>query len=563
MASPTDPIPYPAPGALRPAAPLWAFGLEGDWLGRHQAATLEASLPRHPKLVGLARALALFQYERAPLDPALTARALAASRSGGQGEPATPRLRAFLARAARRLRRPRNAEAWPALRDGRDPEAALAFLGAGMADPEAAPFWRGKAFAHALARGLPGLARSVAADLAADPDLAPLGPRLAAEAAFAWDGEAAGLAALETVDRDIFPRFHALALAHGLLETGEAEAGIARLGRLWRAENWHPGLTLRLHALLWPPPRADLDDRPGRLFVFLYTWNRAGLLEATLASLAASRLGPARIVVLDNGGTDDTAHICRAAARRFGPGRFTALRLPVNVGAPAARNWLAAEARPGPQDLAAYVDDDVTLPPEWLERLVSALDADPLADVAGVRVVAAAPGAARAVQAADVRLLPPDAGHTVRPLVNYGPGPDFGLLAATRPCPSVSGCCHLLRGRALAGGAPFDIRFSPSQFDDLARDLTGFLAGRRAVYAGTLAVAHHQHAGPAQARTRAAVGQLLGARTKLDGLFEVSRLEDAAARDADTAWEELETKWREVREAMAATLRAASPRSPA
>ena len=35
----------------------------------------------------------------------------------------------------------------------------------------------------------------------------------------------------------------------------------------------------------------------------------------------------------------------------------------------------------------------------------------------------------------------------------------------------MSGCCHLLRGEALCGGAPFDVRFSPSQFDDLARDL--------------------------------------------------------------------------------------------
>ena len=195
----------------------------------------------------------------------------------------------------------------------------------------------------------------------------------------------------------------------------------------------------------------------------------------------------------------------------------------------------------------------MTLPADWLEVLAGTRLADPRADVAGARVIAAAAGAPATAQAADVRLLAPDAANTVRPLVNHGPGPDFGLLATHRPCPSVSGCCHLLRGEALSDGAPFDIRFSPSQFDDLARDLRAWLAGRRAVYAGTLAVAHHQHAGPGQARTRTAVGQLLGARRKLDGLFGAAAMEVAATRDRDTAWAELETKWREVGQALGTT----------
>jgi hypothetical protein len=542
--------PFPEPRLLRQAVPLWAFGLEGDWLGRHLAAALAAHGGQNPRLRGVARALAAWNFERAPLDAAFAAAAHAAGRDAGPAATTPPRLRILLAKAAQKLRPPLKAGGWPALRDGPDREAALAVLETGMNDPVHGFFWRGKAFAFALARGLPALARRVAADCAGDVHLAPLGPRLAAEAAFAWDGPQAGLEALRSVTPDLFPRFLLLARAHGLARIGQAAEGTALTRRLWLAENWHPGLTLRLHALTHPPVTVDWDDLPGRLFVFVYSWNRAGLLRATLDSLAASRLGPARVVVLDNGGTDDTENVCRAASDRFGEDRFSAIRLPVNIGAPAARNWLAAAANLGPDDLAAYVDDDVTLPAGWLERLVAALWGDPLADVAGGRIVSAATNAAGGVQSADVRLLPPDAAHAVRPLVNYGSGPDFGLLAATRPCPSVSGCCHLFRGRALAGGAPFDIRFSPSQFDDLARDLTGFLAGRRAVYAGSLAVAHHQHAGPGQAKTPAAIGQLLGARAKLDGLFAASDMAAAAARDADMAWEELEAKWRELRNAL-------------
>lgn len=536
---------FPPPGRLRRAAPLLAFGLEGPWLARSQAAALDAAAMADPALAGTAAALAAWNFERDPLDPALAARARAASRTLADG----PERRALCAALAARLRRPDTAAAWPALRDGQDTDAARAFLRPAMADPVHGLFWRGRAFAFALARGLPDLARRVAEGLAAAPGpIARLGPRLAAEAAFAWHGPAAGLAALEQVDPLLFPRFRALALAHGLAATGDRAAAVDVLSRLWRAESWHPGLALRLFALVRPSARVSLDALPGRLFVFLYSWNRARLLDATLESLCAGRLGPARIVVLDNGGTDDAMAVCGRFLDRLGPDRFVAVRLPVNVGAPAARNWLAATAGLGPDDLAAYVDDDVTLPPDWLETLAAALLADPLADVAGARIVAASGPVPGVVQAADVRLLPPDKANTVRPLVNYGPGPDFGLLAATRACPSVSGCCHLLRGAALSGPAPFDIRFSPSQFDDLARDLGGFLKGRRAVYAGSLAVSHHQHAGPAQARTRAAVGQLLGARAKLDGLFTRDAMAAVAARDADLAFAEWEAVWRELRD---------------
>ncbi|MHC1790846.1 glycosyltransferase [Solidesulfovibrio sp.] len=539
MAQHTQIMPHPRPKALRRLAPLWAYGLEGPWLAHHLAGQMGTAAAAAPKLSGIANRLAAWNFERAPLDPVFAA----AARAAGRFLDEAPARQGLLRELARSLRRPPATAPFETLAQAPDPAPALAFLARAMDDAEAGRFWCGRAFGFALTRGLEELARDVAARLGRDPALAALGPRLAAEAALAWDGPRAALAALERVDAACFPRFCALGTAQALAETGDEGAATARLAGLWRTENWHPDLTLRLCALVFPPPPTDLQALPGRLHVLLYTWNRAGLLGRTLESLAQSRLGPARVTVLDNGSRDDTAAVCRAMAGRFGPDRFGRISLPVNIGAPAARNWLARTAALGPDDLAAYVDDDVCLPAHWLETLAAALMADASADVAGARIVAAAPGAARTAQAADVRLLAPDAAHTVRPLVNYGAGPDLGLLAGHRPCASVSGCCHLLRARALAGGAPFDIRFSPSQFDDLARDLTGFLAGGRAVYAGTLAVAHHQHAGPGQARSPAAVGQLLGARAKLDGFFSHEEMTVAAARDLDTAWETLEAGW--------------------
>jgi GT2 family glycosyltransferase len=523
------------------------LGLEGDWLARHQAAGLTALAAGSPKFSGLAARLSAWNFERAPLDPALAGAAREAGRRGGDA----PARRALLRELAGRLHRPPQAADFAVLAQAPDPGAALAFLARAMDDPRHGLFWQGRAFALGLARGLPELAREVAGRCLAEPALAPLGARLALEAALAWDGPEAGRQALAGLDRDCFPRYQALAAAHLAAADGQFAEAAAVLAGLWRTENWHPDLTARLHTLLCPIPPADLDALPGRLHVFVYTWNRARLLEQTLESLAASRLGPARVTVLDNGGSDDTAAVCRAMAGRFGPERFSCLCLPVNVGAPAARNWLAATAGLGPHDLAGYLDDDATVPPDWLATLAGALAADPAAEVAGARIMAGAPGAARVAQSADVRLLPPDAAHTVRPLVRGGPGPDLGLLSVVRPCASVSGCCHLFRARALGPGAPFDIRFSPSQFDDLARDLTAFAAGARAVYVGTLAVDHHQHAGPGQARGQAAVGQLLGARAKLDGVFSRETMDAAAARDLELAWASLEAAATAVRRRLA------------
>ena len=532
MAVKPEPAGRVPPGRLRAHLPLWAFGLEGPWLGRHVAEGLAGLAAVRPEYTALHRALTVWRFERQPLAAGCARAMLALGREG-----VNPGQRALARTLAPRLGPPATAGDWPALRDNADRSVVSAVLGRRMDDPISGLYWRGRALEYALTAGLPDLAEAAVAPLARDPALAPLVPRLLAEVAATFGRPEAVLAALERVDETLFPRFTALARGDALVRAGDQDSGTATLVALWRRESWHPGLTVRVHELLFPVRPVPVHELPGRVFVALYTWNRADRLARTLDSLAASRLGPARVVVLDNGATDATARVCRAAAARFAPGVFETLTLPVNLGAPAARNWLARVLGPGPEDFLAYVDDDVVVPPDWLERLAGALLADPGAEVVGARILA---GDTTVVQSADVRLLAPEGRHTVRPLRNCPVGPDFGLLAATRPCASVSGCCHMLRGRALAGAMPFDLRFSPSQFDDLARDVGAFLDGGRCVLAGSLAVAHHQ---PAPVGGIADRGRIAGARVKLDGLFPAPDMIVAANRDLDTAWGELESKW--------------------
>ncbi|MCW5979292.1 MAG: glycosyltransferase family 2 protein [Bryobacteraceae bacterium] len=93
-------------------------------------------------------------------------------------------------------------------------------------------------------------------------------------------------------------------------------------------------------------------------------WNRGELLERVLRDLAAQTQPPEEVVVVDNGSSDDSV----ARARRLGA---RAIELGTNTGFARAVNQGIVECR---SPWVAIVNNDVHLPPEWLERLHSAAD---------------------------------------------------------------------------------------------------------------------------------------------------------------------------------------------
>ena len=92
---------------------------------------------------------------------------------------------------------------------------------------------------------------------------------------------------------------------------------------------------------------------------------------------------------------------------------------------------------------------------------------------------------------------------------------DYGQFDYIRPCLSVTGCFHLLRTDRLAGDGGFDIRFSPSQYDDLDRDLRRAQSGGHAAYQGHLRVLHARLSGALLHQDRAATGVSQGNLLKL------------------------------------------------
>jgi len=326
-----------------------------------------------------------------------------------------------------------------------------------------------------------------------------------------------------------------------------------RLGRLdeavgqWRMAlaqaPWNVNLLLRLHDRLTGLDAPGGDVLPGSAAVCLYTSGKAEELDATLAALFASDSGGAAVVVLDNASPDATPQVLSAWKDRMGEA-LTVITLPVNIGAPAARNWLMRHEAVAGRDFVAYLDDDALTPPDWQARLAQAVRAYPQAGVWGCKVVdLAAPGR---IQHAEVNLFGDD-----------GPEPsfatlcaqdlDFGQFDALRPCLSVTGCFHLFRADMLRRCGDFDIRFSPTQYDDLDHDLRMAALGLTAVCQGHCGVRHARLSGAllnqnaqATGNSRGNLGKLAAkhppqARRALREAVEKALLEDVDRKQAAVA----------------------------
>ncbi|MBU1229789.1 MAG: glycosyltransferase, partial [Proteobacteria bacterium] len=307
-----------------------------------------------------------------------------------------------------------------------------------------------------------------------------------------------------------------------------------------------------------------LAPLPGPILIMLYTWNKAADLDATLASLFASDLSAggarARILVLNNGSTDATPDVLAAWAGRAG-GTLARADLPVNIGAPAARNWLAAMPEARAAESLVYLDDDVDLPPDWLLRLGAALQQFPQAGVVGCKV--ADHQAPHLLQNAAGHLAVPAEAREGRPDLDFQSltpnpfrlsdahlqGPDWGLFDFMSPCASVTGCCHLFRREALdapaTAGGGFSLALGPSQYDDFERDLRMLDGGGFAAYTGHLRVRHRKRSGlSAQGAGRngdAAGANAQGNRYKMQAMHSRADI----ARHIHTQAERLEARLRE------------------
>jgi len=530
-----SPVPDPGPDFLArilEAIPVWALTSEERELRLSLCRVLLGQGADRPDCLAAAQGLLALAFQEEPFDAA-TAVLLETA------EAARPFLHP---KAVAMLRLLRSAVVAPTPEDVRfediqaagDADLLVRYLAVAAKD-------RGNALSR-LAPAFSSLVRLPDAALAGEmleafvAGLPPLlGGRLRAEFACLRLPPATALPLVEGLDAEAWGLYAAVAASHLRERLGDREgaldACLAVRGRLPH----HVNLTLRAHALAMP--RRPLGDPgPDAAAVCLYSLNKADLLRECLAHLATTRLGGALVAVLDNGSTDHTPDVLAEAAGFFPEGRFLPVRLPVNVGAPGARNWLLSLPEVKARPHVAFVDDDAFPEADWLVRLLDTAARYPEAGVVGCAIADRTPPGD--LQSADYNLFPPQMGRPGLPEITERIFvcdacrllPDYGLFAYTRPCLSVSGCCHLLSRAAIAAAGPFDIRFNPTQFDDLERDIRSWLAGYPAVYDGTVRVAHQQASSLAKAQTPAQTAHILGNKIKLE-----SSVSDA---DVERLWRE-------------------------
>lgn len=331
-------------------------------------------------------------------------------------------------------------------------------------------------------------------------------------------------------------------LAESLLRMGLRDDAINEYAKDINNRPWYINSLLRATELIEKNDLACCNP-PGKVAILIYSYNKAKELDATLEAVFAAKYENAFIVVLDNGSTDDTAAILdkwELIASKRDDLPLERFDLHVNIGAPAARNWLLFHPKMAKAEFAAFLDDDALPPTDWLQKLGAAIKKYPEAGVWGCKVVDA--NLPDRLQSVDLHLKTNakpqnESGYPVpqlNPTDIHHQTIDYGQFDYIRPCASVTGCCHLMRLSDLDKTGGFDLRFSPSQFDDIDRDLRLCLQKNMPVYQGHLRVRHLKCSGTAGIVNKKAAALQLGNKLRLDMKYSPNEIQKIRTNDYET-----------------------------
>lgn len=122
-----------------------------------------------------------------------------------------------------------------------------------------------------------------------------------------------------------------------------------------------------------------------RISVIIPVYNRAGVVMATLDSVAAQTCRDFELILVDNNSTDDTLAVLRHWRDSIADGGMTVRILECTTpGASAARNiGLAAASAPW----TMFFDSDDTMRPRHIARAVEAIEANPDATLIGWNIM--------------------------------------------------------------------------------------------------------------------------------------------------------------------------------
>ena len=222
-----------------------------------------------------------------------------------------------------------------------------------------------------------------------------------------------------------------------------------------------------------------------RTHVFIYTYNKANELRETLRSLARTEYDNYKVFILNNGSKDGTeSFIYSIKGKMFN--ELKVINLPVNIGAPAARNWLVHDPENRYADFVVYLDDDIILPPNWLGEMIKTFENFPEAGAVGAKILFA--GSPKVIQHTGGIILKKE--DWINSIITHSFEKDQGQHDYIGLRHYVMGCAHMYRKEVFDVAGNYDLRFSPTQFDEVEHQIRMRLYGYDAIYNGFIEVTH-------------------------------------------------------------------------
>ena len=193
-----------------------------------------------------------------------------------------------------------------------------------------------------------------------------------------------------------------------------------------------------------------------RVHVMIYTYNKYNELGGTLRSLAKTEYGNYKVFVLNNGSQDRTeSYLYSIKGKLFN--EFKIISLPVNIGAPPARNWLVCDPENAYADFVAFLDDDIILPPNWLRSMVETFERYPDAGVVGAKVLFS--DEPKTIQHTGGVITKED--DWIHSIQAHSFERDLGQHDYIARRHYVMGCAQLYRKEVFDVAGMYDIRFAP------------------------------------------------------------------------------------------------------
>lgn len=265
-------------------------------------------------------------------------------------------------------------------------------------------------------------------------------------------------------------------------------------------------------AELWQRLHHPLPEEP-RVHLIILTYNREEHVTRALRELAATDYSNYAVFIADNGSTDATLARAREAATFFPPHVPVSIEaLPTNLGRPVGHNWLlTAHDHSAAQYIAIGDDDLISVPKDWLRRMIQTAKALPGCACVGGKALT--PGCPRTIHGG-VRNFT-QFGPDCVDLTNSAEQDDLGQFDFVDIVDHVIGCLHIFDKRALDKTGLFDIRFSPCQMVDIEHHLRMRLAGDNIVFNGLISFEHLRAMGVEAGRSRVTLGNSLGNMLKI------------------------------------------------